>query len=234
MRAPRFIHQHKFDLAADALLISSGLFALVTSIGLTLLWVTGHLPTTENSPIDDTSESPLAALLSLLMVGAGLIVGPALAWRYHGHALRIRLLAAPIAASIGVSVVVIVLSLVASGLQYLLNPLSAEEFTGAIVVLTLVSLLYLGALWHAVRDAMAPAGDPPQLERLRLLALSSLLVLVFVIAGAAALGYGGGIAEALIFAMLMGFIAAGATMVASAIEGVGVLQPKHPPRPATP
>jgi hypothetical protein len=226
MRAPRFIHQHKFDLAADALLISSGLFALATSIGLTLLWVSGHLPVTEDSPIDDSTTSVFAALLSLFMLLVGLIIGPALAWTNHGHVLRWRLIVAPFAAAFVVSMIVIVLSFLASGIQYLLTPVAAEEFTGAVVVLVVVALLFVGVLWHAVRDAMAPAGDPPQLERLRLLSLSGLVVLVFVVAGATALGYAGGIAEALIFAMLMGFIAAAATMAASAIEGLGVLQPK--------
>ncbi len=226
MRAPRFIHQHKFDLAADALLLSSGLFALVASVGLTLMWVTGHLPTSENLSVDDPTETPLGVILTLLMMLVGLLVGPALAWRNHGHALRWRLLIAPILASVAAGVIIIVLSFIASGLQYLLTPRSAGNFTGAIVILAIAALLFVGIMWHAVRDAMAPAGDPPQLERLRLLSLSGLVVLTFVVAGAGALSYGGGISEALIFAMLMGFIAAAATMVASAMEGLGVLQPK--------
>ncbi len=222
MRAPRFIHQHKFDLAADALLLASGLFALVASIGITLLWVTGDIP-------DDVSESAsvLSQLLSLLMLVIGAFVGPALAWRLHGRRLRARLLFAPFLSILAVSGLMILLSFVASLVHWLLSPLTAWEFTGAIVILVVTSTLFIGILWHAMRDAMAPAGDPPQLELLRLLSLLGLVVLAFVVAGAAALGYGGGIAEALIFAMLMGFAGSMTTVFGNRLDDAGALHESH-------
>ena len=65
MRAPRFMHQHKFDLAADALLISSGLFALAGSAVLIVVWLFGGFQdaSTANSP-DLISDSWLAAGLN--------------------------------------------------------------------------------------------------------------------------------------------------------------------------
>ncbi len=226
MRAPRFIHQHKFDLAADALLIASGLFALVSSIGITLLWVTGDIPDVGSVDVSE-SASVLSQLLSLVMLVIGAFVGPALAWTLHGRNLRARLLFAPFLSAFALSGLMILLSFVSSLVHWLLSPLTTWEFTGAIAILVVSGTFFVGILWHAMRDAMAPAGDPPQLERLRLLSLLGLVVLTFVVAGGAALGYGGGIAEALIFAMLMGFAGSLSTVFGNRLDDAGALHESH-------
>lgn len=217
MRAPRLIHQHKFDLAADALLLSSGTFALTASLGLTLFWLSGGFDA--GSAADQAmSDSPLAVAVSLLMLAAGLIVGPALAWRLHGHAFKPKLMLA----FLGGPAVVYALALPAAGLAWLLQQVLGRfidfEFAGAISLLVIIGVLYLAVLVHAARDAAAPAGDPPALERMRLLSLLGLLLLVFVVAGALAMEANGEMGDAIIFAMLMGFSGSATVSVAAWLD----------------
>lgn len=225
MRAPRFIHQHKFDLVADALLITSGLFALMCSVAVTVAWLFGGLtdPSAANSP-SSTLEVAMGALTSLALIG-GVIGGPAWAWHLHGRRLRWRLLLAIPAAAAAFFVIALVAPLLSKLFDALLSPFTDFEYRGGIMLLTVVSLGYLTVLIHAVRDAMAPAGDPPLLERLRLLSLTSLLLLVFVVAGAMALGYGGAIGEALIFTMLVGIIAGATTIAATFLDPAPTVTP---------
>lgn len=220
MRAPRFIHQHRFDLAADALLISSGLFSLVASVGLTLMWVTGGFQ--PGSAADAAlSDTPLAVLVSLLMLGAGTLLGPLLAWRLHGHALHWRHLIALVGGPAVLAVVSSLVPLLATVFHWLLRPLTDNEFVGPLAVGVLFAIPYCMLLLHAWRDAMAPAGDPPALERMRMLSILGLLLLVLVVAGALALGLSGEIGEAFAFAMIMGFSGAAIVLVAAAIDGLG-------------
>lgn len=221
MRAPRFIHQHRFDLAADAVLLSSGLYALACAIGLTIWWVSFGLPTdatmlagTESSLI----ENIVSVVLALLMVSMGTVIGPALAWRLHGRAWHWRLLLAAVAAPVLFGAVTATFPLLASVFAFLLRPFTTAEFAGGLVLLVLLAAVYLVILAHAARDAMAPAGDPPLLERLRLLSLTGLLLLALVVGGALMLGYSGELGDALIFAMLVGFSAAAVVLVATALD----------------
>lgn len=216
MRAPRFIHQHKFDLAADALLLSSGLFALVGSFSITVVWLVGGFDR-GTSVTPPTMSSGLLPGVGTVLLIAGVVVGPALAWHLHGRRLHWRLLLAipallPVASGLG-----FVGMMLARFFDLLLSPFTDSEFAGAICVLVLVSILYLTVLSHAIRDAMAPAGDPPMLERLRLLCLTSLVVLAFVVAGGVAAGFAE-IGEALIFAMVMGFAALIVTVVTAWVD----------------
>lgn len=223
MRAPRFMHQHRFDLAADALLISSGLFSLVTSVALCLMWLFGVFE--PGSAADQAlSDSPLAAALSLVMLFTGAVLGPALAWRLHGYTLRWRHLIALLGAPVVFGAVSVIVPLAAAALQFALRPVTDWEFAGPVALLVLVAIPYFMILWHATRDAMAPAGDPPALERLRLLSITSLMVLVFVVAGALALGLTGELGDALVFTMLIGYAGAVTATTAAALDAR--LQPR--------
>lgn len=228
MRAPRFIHQHKFDLAADALLLASGLFALACSLSLLVVWIFGgFLPASGPGTQDVISDSPVAFGLGFLTLLAGTAAGPALTWWLHGRTFSWRLLLAfPLAAPVMVAFAV-VMPLLATVLDKLLSLFTDWEYAGPVAVLALVAIAYSIIFVHAMRDAMAPAGDPPLLERMRLLSLVFLAVLAMVVAGAAALGYYE-IGEALIFAMVMGFSASIVTAMADLVDrklGVGS-QPK--------
>lgn len=221
MRAPRFIHQHRFDLTADAVLLSSGLYALASAIGLTIWWVSFGLPTdavmmegTESSLI----ENIVSVVLALLMVSMGTIVGPALAWRLHGRVLHWRLLLAVVAAPMLFGAVTATFPLLASLFAFLLSPFTRAEFAGGLVLLVLIAAIYLAIVAHAARDAIAPAGDPPLLERLRLLSLTGLVLLALVVGGAIMLGYSGELGDALIFAILVGFSAAAVVLVAGFLD----------------
>jgi len=215
LRAPRFIHQHRFDLSADALLLSSGLFSLACSVSLTIAWLAGSFDHAGSSA--STEPSGALAALGTIVLAVGVVVGPALAWHLHGRQLHWRLLIA-VPAMLPVTLAIGLLGKGLAGLfDLLLSPFTDSEFGGAICVLVLVSIMYMTVLWHAIRDAMAPAGDPPMLERLRLLSLTSLVVLAFVVAGGAALGHGE-VGEALIFAMVMGLAALIVTVVSAWID----------------
>lgn len=218
MRAPRFIHQHKFDLAADALLLSSGLFAITCSLTLLVVWLLGgFLPESGPGTTDTISDTPLAMGLGFLTMLAGTVVGPALAWWLHGRTFRWRLLLAlPLAVAV-MSVLAMVMPLLATVFELVLSPVTDWEFAGPVATLAVVTVLYGVVMVHAMRDAMAPAGDPPMLERMRLLSLVFLAVLALVVAGAAAMGYYE-IGEALIFAMAMGFAAAAVTGLADVVD----------------
>jgi hypothetical protein len=225
MRAPRFIHQHKFDLFADALLITSGLFALVCSIALTLVWLFGGFANQsgELGP-DSTVDAMVGALTSLAVIG-GVLGGPAWAWHLHGRRLQWKLLLAVPAAAAAFFAIALGAPVLSMLFDIPLSLVSDSENRGGAALLVLVSIGYLTVLVHAMRDAMAPAGDPPMLERLRLLSFTALLLLVFVTAGAMALGYGAEIGEALIFTMLVGIIAGATTVAATYID-------PHPGLPA--
>lgn len=218
MRAPRFMHQHKFDLAADALLISSGLFALAGSAVLIIVWLFGGFQdgSTANGP-DLISDSWLAAALSVLATLVGVVGGPALAWRLHGYRLHPRLIIATLATPISILVVGLLAPVLSGVFQWLLTPFTDWEFAGAVALLVVVSIPYGIVLLHAARDAMAPAGDPPMLERMRLLSLTALLVLLFVVAGAIAIDRAE-VAEALIFTMGIGLGAISTTIAAAYLE----------------
>lgn len=229
MRAPRFIHQHRFDLAADAILLASGLYAAVTSLGLTVWWVTGSLPTTNTDLGTRSSTGAVGVVISVfssLMIIAGAVVGPALAWRLHGHALRWRHAVGLFATPLLIAVLGIVLPLLSGILGLLAKPFTSNEYAGPIGTAIVFSVLYVALLVHAARDAMAPAGDPPLLERLRLLSLTALVVLALVVAGALALGYASQIGEALIFAELFGFTAATAVLIAALVDRLVLRQPR--------
>lgn len=228
MRAPRFIHQHKFDLAADALLLASGLFALTCSVSLLIVWIFGgFLPESGPGDQDVISDTPVAFGLGFITMLAGAVAGPALSWWLHGRTFHWRLLLAfPLSVPV-LAVPAIAAPLLATGFQWLLSPVTDWEFAGPMTLLALLTILYGIALVHAMRDAMAPAGDPPLLERLRLLSLVFLAALALVVAGAAAMGYYE-IGEALVFAMVMGFSAAIVTAVADLVDHRlgGTPQPK--------
>lgn len=218
MRAPRFIHQHKFDLVADSLLLSSGLFALVCSVAVTLTWLFGGLPDPATGTTTASLLGVVLALLTSLAMVAGTFGGPLWAWHLHGRRLRWKLLLAVPAAAVSVFVIVVVAPLLSSVFDLVLTPFTDAEYRGAVMLLVIVSLGFITVLVHAARDAMAPAGDPPMLERLRLLSLTALLLETFVVAGAIALGYGTEIGEALIFTMVVGIIAAVTTTAATLLD----------------
>lgn len=213
MRAPRFIHQHKFDLIADALLLTSGLFALVCSLAVTVTWLFGGLADPASTSPGSALEIALGLLTSVALV-VGVIGGPAWAWHLHGRRLHWKLLLAVPVAGAAFFVIALAAPLLSTFFDAVLSPITDTEYRGAVMLLVVVSLGYITVLVHAMRDAMAPAGDPPMLERLRLLSLTALLLEVFVVAGAMALGYGAEIGEALIFTMLVGIIAAVTTAAA--------------------
>lgn len=213
------MHQHRFDLGADALLLSSGCFAAIASVGLTLMWLLGGFES--GSTADQAlSDTPLAVIVSLGMLAAGLLVGPIAAWRLHGHTLHWRHLLALVGGPALLGAVSTLLPLLASVFQPLLRSFTSAEYAGAMLAGALMVIPYLMLLWHATRDAMAPAGDPPMLERMRLLSLTSLGVLVLVVVGGLVLGVGGEIGEALAFAVLMGYSGASIVLVASGIDEV--------------
>ena len=215
MRAPRFIHQHKFDLAADALLISSGVFALACSVVLVIVWLLGGMQ--DSAGADSISDTWLAGALSSMATLVGVVGGPALAWQLHGRRLHPRLIIATLATPIAILVVGVLAPLLAMVFEWMLQPVTDYEFAGAICVLVLVTVPYVLVLVHAVRDAMAPAGDPPLLERLRLMSLTALIVLVFVVAGGMAIG-SPEIAEALIFTMGIGLGSVATTISATYLD----------------
>jgi len=198
--------------------LASGLFAATCSLSLLVVWLFGgFLPESGPGTEDVISDTPAAAGLGALMLLAGIVAGPALSWWLHGRSFRWRLLLAiPFGAAV-LAAFASLAPLIATLLETVLAPVTDWEYAGAVALLVVLTGLYGAVFVHAMRDAMAPAGDPPLLERMRLLSLVFMAVLALVVAGAAAMGYYE-IGEALIFAMVMGFSAAIITAVADLVD----------------
>lgn len=198
-------------LAGDGLLVTSALFGVLTAMMLSLVNV---LP----------KDSVWIGVLAFVLMVAGAIAGPVIAWRLHERRIDG---AAVLGGVIGYGVagpVFMLAAAFAGALGWLLSPISKSEFAGPIALLIIVSAAYLGCIvWlvaEAVRDLASKERRHERIDWARL-AAAAVLVLFAVGVTALALRPGEGeMFEAFIFAYVSGIGGAMALLGADAAQTI--------------
>lgn len=190
----------RLTLVGDACLVSAASFGLASGIGFL---VAGH------------QEPPawIAVPLSVLTLGT-VILGPALAWLLRGRGPTWWGVLGAFLATVLVILGSQVLALLATGLAWLLAPITTEEFAGPIALLLLASI-WFGAICSIPVLGIAAAVGTSQRGRManRLLAMraAALASMAAFIAGAVSVvetSTDPERAEVYVFAMLGGFTGA--------------------------
>ena len=219
MHEPSVATTRRIDLAADALLITSGGFALVTAVLMAPLAFGG------SSPLNDTSDPVTAwdwVVLAFTLAGmfTGIALGPLAAWRLHHRPGSWRaFLGGVVAFPTLVFAIGLLAPVLATLLDAVLSPVTDDEYAGPLALLVLASLLYLWLAWHSVKVlfGVAEAGGAwSGLQWLRTVAVLSMMALAGIVTVVVSRGDGEA-GEALIFAMVAGFAGAAAVLGADAL-----------------
>lgn len=193
----------RHELAADGVLITSGLFAMVAAILLPLFWLFSDQPLAEGS---QAAETPLAAFMNLAML-ATTVVGPWLTWTLHKRQLTWKVVVAAVASVPAATLMSgAALPLLNRVLHPLVQLVSDAEYAAPIAVGVLAGIAYLWVISRSVRATFFEYGGPVALIRTHQASLIGIALLVTELAvGIGRMGVDGSVAEALAFGMLFGF-----------------------------
>jgi hypothetical protein len=219
MQAPSVIGQDRFDLSSDALLISSGMYAAVTSVVLPLWWAfTGRHanPAAVGSGIakDTTLAWPLLALVAVV----GFWIGPAIAWRLHGRRQRFRLVIAPLVSPVIVILLAGLGPIFAALYTQLLSPFTDWQYSGAAAAFAVLGAVHLAVVWHASMRTKAHPADSLLLHSLRIASLVALSTLTIVIIAALLNDFDTTVVQALLLILAIGYAAGLTTQLAAVID----------------
>ena len=193
----------RHELAADGVLITSGLFALVAAILLPVFWLFSEQPLAEGSL---AAETPLAVFMNFAML-ATTVIGPWLTWTLHKRRLTWKVVVAVIASVPAATLVAgALLPLLNTVLHPLVRLVSDKEYAAPIAVGILAGIAYFWVIFRAARSTFFEYGGPIALIRTHQAALIGIALLVTELTvGIGLMGVDGSIAEALAFGMLFGF-----------------------------
>lgn len=208
----REVVRERLDLAGDALVVTSGLFAWLACIMVAMTMAGWDMLAAEAGGAG--ALGILASVLSLVMMFAGAVGGPVLVWWLHGRkASWLALLGAVVAAPLVVLTAAVLAPALSAVLGLLLKPLTDWEFAGAVALLVLLAICYVTAIVRTM-FAHRPAGERRQLLHLRWISAGGMVVLAALVTAALLTGVTGEMGEALIFGMMFG--AGAAAMVTGA------------------
>lgn len=196
------------ELAADGLLLTAGAFAALAGIGFVIEWMTpGSI---------ETAGLALGIVLWLLSV-SGFVVGPVLAWRLHGRRLDTRGITALVIGLFVGNGAMYLMAMVVAGLSFLLGLFFQGEFTGPIIMLSLVALgmaaIVVRLIAGAVRD-LAAERNHVTLDIWRIVALVAVIAFVVGSVLRQIAVPGEGVIEADVF-MIAGGVVGGASVLAA-------------------
>lgn len=219
----------RVGIVADSLVISSGLFCLLGGLLFVLLsWLQPF------AGVDPASGGGAVAIgLGPLALVAGTFGGPLLNWRLHDRAITRRaLLGGLLGAVLVLPATAMLAPLLAALLGLVLRPFTTWEFAGPVMLFGLVTVAFLGLAVGSV-VARAP-GERRALFVARATGLAMILLLGLGLVVAVGLGAPGETGEAWVFAMLMGFSSAAATLGANLLSGHGLISPSPVPASGPP
>ena len=192
----------RHELAADGVLITSGLFALVCAVFLPLMWLFSPAQLSETN---FAGIGILGTIANIAML-ASATAGPWLTWSLHGRRVTWRVVMAAVAA---IPVTTLVVGVMLPLLNFALHPVatlvSDEEYAGPIVIGILAAVVYLWVIARAARATFFEYGGPVGLIRAHQASLIGIVVLIAeLVVGIGLMGVDGSMAEALAFGMLFG------------------------------
>lgn len=218
MHSPKFIAQSKFDLSADALLLSSGLYSATGVVALPLWWITTgrHInPATPGAGLIE--DSGLAWLLTAVMLMVGFYVGPLLAWQLHGRHQRLRLALAPAISPIIIGLIAALGPFFAGLYQVVLSPITDWEYAGPTAAFVVLWAVYLVLMRHAVLRILREEHGL-WLRRLSIASVVAVAAFGVVIGGALVNGYDVTVIEELLFVLAIGFGGGLTTHIAALLD----------------
>lgn len=197
------------ELGADGLLLTAGAFGALAGVAFLIEWLT---------PGSIETASPALGFVIWLFTVAGFLVGPLLAWKLHGRHFDGRgILAVVIGLFVG-GAVMQATAMVVAGLSYLVGLLFSGEFTGPLIMLTILAAAALGVVvWimvDAVRDLSASRRNHVALDVWRIVALTAVIAFVIGSVLRQIAVPNEGVIEADVF-MLAGGVVGGATVMAA-------------------
>lgn len=195
-------------LAADACLMTAATFSVAVGAQFAAFAALG-------SPKHD---SIVMGVVTAVLMLAGAIAGPVLAWLLYGRPIRwVTVLGAVVGAG-AVGPVAALLPVVPTVLGWPLKLFTDAELAGPIALLVLASAAFVALVaWlvvDTVRDLVPGVRVHLRLDAWRLAAVAVLVVLVSIVGVSAMRAPGSEIVDAVVFAMLAGV--AGAGMAAGA------------------
>lgn len=196
----------RHELAADGVLITSGLFALACAVLLPLLWLVSDEPLAEGTVYSNPAMSVVATLMNIVMLGS-VIAGPWLTWTLHGRTFTWKVAVAGI---LSIPVATLLAGAFVPLLNRMLHPIAAlvsdEEYAAPIAVGILAGGVYLLVIARAARATFFEYGGPVPLIRVHQASLIGLaLIVAELVVGIGLMGVDGSMAEVLAFGMLFGF-----------------------------
>lgn len=196
----------RHELAADGVLITSGLFSLACAVVLPIMWLVSDEPLAEGTLYSTPAMNVVANILNVVMLGS-VVAGPWLTWTLHGRRLTWKVvLAAIVSVPAATLVAGAVLPLLNSILHPLLARVSDQEYAAPIAVGALAGCAYLWVVARAVRATFFEYGGPVSLIRTHQASLIGIGVMVAeLVVGIGLMGVDGSMAEVLAFGMLFGF-----------------------------
>ena len=192
----------RHELAADGVLITSGLFALVCAVFLPLMWLFSPAQLSETNL---AGIGILGTIANIAML-ASAAVGPWLTWTLHGRRLTWKVVIAAVAA---IPATTLVFGTVLPLMNFAVHPIallfSDKEYAGAIGIGILAAVVYLWVIARAARATFFEYGGPVGLIRAHQASLIGIVVLIAeLVVGIGLMGVDGSMAEALAFGMLFG------------------------------
>ncbi len=219
MHSPKFIPQTKFDLSADALLLSSGLYAATGVVALPIWWIsTGRHINPATPGVGVIENSGLAWLLTAIMLMVGFYVGPLLAWQLHGRHQRLRLVLAPAISPIIIGLIAALGPFFAGLYQVILSPITDWEYAGPTAAFVVLWVVYLLLMWHAVKRILSDKHESVLLKRLAVASVVAVAAFAVVIGGALVNDYDVTVIEELLFVLAIGFGGGHTTHIAAVLD----------------
>ena len=209
----------RHELAADGVLITSGLFSLACSVVLPVMWLVSDEPLAEGTLYSSAAMNIVANVLNVVML-ASVVAGPWLTWTLHGRKVTWKIV---VAAVLSIPAATLIASLVLPLLNRLLHPIAAifsdAEYAAPIFVGVLAGVVYLWIIARAVRATFFEYGGPVRLIRAHQASLIGIGAIVSELAvGIGLMGVDGSMAEVLAFGMLFGFAGGLAVWSAALIQ----------------
>ena len=209
----------RHELAADGVLITSGLFSLACSVVLPVMWLVSDEPLAEGTLYSSAAMNIVANVLTVVML-ASVVAGPWLTWTLHGRKVTWKIV---VAAVLSIPAATLIASLVLPLLNRILHPIAAifsdAEYAAPISVGVLAGVVYLWIIARAVRATFFEYGGPVRLIRAHQASLIGIGAIVSELAvGIGLMGVDGSMAEVLAFGMLFGFAGGLAVWSAALIQ----------------
>ena len=204
----------RHELAADGVLITSGLFAFASAIALPILWLVSDKTLAEGTLLTGGTEV-FANLLSIAMLSTA-VIGPWLTWTLHGRKLDWKVVLAAVASMpLATAAAGVVLPMLSWALHPVVAVFSDAEYAAPMAVGVLAGVVYCVVVGRAVRATFFEYGGPVALIRAHQAALIGIGALIAeLVVGIGLLEVDGSMAEVLAFGMLFG--AAGGVAVYAA------------------